>query len=112
MEQLTPIDEEPAEDNDEDQPITMIPKIMHTAPSPTTDIPPQTATIQNELNSKHYNDNKPNNDVEKYKEYEDKENENEKEIGDEKENNGNQIISENKKNSSNDKDVNQIESVL
>lgn len=39
MEQLTPIDEEPSEDeaNDEDQPITMIPKIMHTAPSPTTD---------------------------------------------------------------------------
>lgn len=34
MEQLTPIDEEPAEDIDdtEDQPITMIPKIMHTAP--------------------------------------------------------------------------------
>ncbi|XP_055317435.1 monocarboxylate transporter 1 isoform X4 [Sitodiplosis mosellana] len=42
MEQLTPIDEEPSEDeaNDDDQPITMIPKIMHTAPSPTTDNPP------------------------------------------------------------------------
>ena len=40
MEQLTPIDEEPAEDNDEDQPITMIPKIMHTAPSPTSEVPP------------------------------------------------------------------------
>lgn len=56
MEQLTPIDEEPAEDNDEDQPITMIPKIMHTAPSPTTDYPPtsnvtSTTTIHNEQNT-------------------------------------------------------------
>lgn len=58
MEQLTPIDEEPSEDdaNDEDQPITMIPKIptiMHTAPSPTTEIPPvsnvtSTSTMNNE----------------------------------------------------------------
>lgn len=55
MEQLTPIDEEPSEDdaNDEDQPITMIPKIMHTAPSPTTDFPPtsnvtSTTTVNNE----------------------------------------------------------------
>lgn len=55
MEQLTPIDEEPSEDdgNDEDQPITMIPKIMHTAPSPTTDFPPNsnvtsTTTVNNE----------------------------------------------------------------
>lgn len=55
MEQLTPIDEEPSEDdaNDEDQPITMIPKIMHTAPSPTTDYPPtsnvtSTTTVNNE----------------------------------------------------------------
>lgn len=47
MEQLTPIDEEPAEDNDEDQPITMsmIPKIMHTAPSPTNDNPPITSNL-------------------------------------------------------------------
>lgn len=58
MEQLTPIDEEPAEDNDEDQPITMIPKIMHTAPSPTTDIPPvsnvtSTTTIHHDQTPKH-----------------------------------------------------------
>lgn len=58
MEQLTPIDEEPAEDNDEDQPITMIPKIMHTAPSPTTDIPPvsnltSTTTVNNEQTPRH-----------------------------------------------------------
>lgn len=63
MEQLTPIDEEPSEDdaNDEDQPITMItkiPKIMHTAPSPTTDNPPvsnvtSTTTVNNEQTPKH-----------------------------------------------------------
>lgn len=62
MEQLTPIDEEPAEDNDEDQPITMIPKIpkiMHTAPSPTTENPPPTSnvtsttTIHNDQTPKH-----------------------------------------------------------
>lgn len=58
MEQLTPIDEEPAEENDEDQPITMIPKIMHTAPSPTTDFPPtsnvtSTTTIHNDQTPKH-----------------------------------------------------------
>lgn len=62
LEQLTPIDEEPAEDNDEDQPITMsiIPKIMHTAPSPTNDdIPPiasnvtSTTTVNNEQMSRH-----------------------------------------------------------
>lgn len=40
MEALTPIDEEPCEDlADDDQPITMIPRIMHTAPSPTTENP-------------------------------------------------------------------------
>lgn len=38
MVELTPIDEEPSE-ADEDQPITMIPKIMHTAPSPTVENP-------------------------------------------------------------------------
>lgn len=62
MEQLTPIDEEPAEDNDDDQPITMsiIPKIMHTAPSPTNDeIPPiasnvtSTTTVNNEQTPRH-----------------------------------------------------------
>lgn len=61
MEQLTPIDEEPSEDdaNDEDQPITMIPKIMHTAPSPTTDNPPitsnvtSTTTVNNDQTPKH-----------------------------------------------------------
>uniref|UniRef100_A0A1L8DEK1 Putative monocarboxylate transporter n=2 Tax=Nyssomyia neivai TaxID=330878 RepID=A0A1L8DEK1_9DIPT len=37
---LTPIDEEPAEDlADDDQPITMVPKIVHTAPSPSTEQP-------------------------------------------------------------------------
>lgn len=60
MEQLTPIDEEPSEDdaNDEDQPITMIPKIMHTAPSPTTDNPPtsnvtSTTTVNHDQTPKH-----------------------------------------------------------
>lgn len=39
METLTPIDEEPAEDLD-DMPITMIPKIVKTAPSPSSDQSP------------------------------------------------------------------------
>lgn len=63
MEQLTPIDEEPSEDenNDEDQPITMIPKIMHTAPSPTTENPPtsnvtSTTTVNNDQTPKHVGD--------------------------------------------------------
>lgn len=63
MEQLTPIDEEPSEDdcNDEDQPITIIPKIMHTAPSPTTENPPtsnvtSTTTVNNDQTPKHNND--------------------------------------------------------
>ncbi len=49
MVELTPIDEEPSEaDEGEDQPITMIPKIMHTAPSPTVENPqPTIASIQN-----------------------------------------------------------------
>ncbi|XP_055705456.1 monocarboxylate transporter 14 isoform X2 [Phlebotomus papatasi] len=39
-EALTPIDEEPAEDlADDDEPITMVPKIVHTAPSPSTEQP-------------------------------------------------------------------------
>lgn len=68
MEHLTPIDEEPAEDNDEmdDQPITMIPKIMHTAPSPTTDmyIPPNsnvtsTTTVNNDQTPRHHYQNIP-----------------------------------------------------
>lgn len=57
---MTPIDEEPSEDdyNDEDQPITMIPKIMHTAPSPTTENPPtsnvtSTSTVNHEQTPKH-----------------------------------------------------------
>lgn len=61
MEQLTPIDEEPSEDEepDEDQPITMIPKIMHTAPSPTTDYPPtsnvtSTTTVNNDQHHHHH----------------------------------------------------------
>lgn len=61
MEQLTPIDEDDEiEDdaNDEDQPITMIPKIMHTAPSPTTDFPPtsnvtSTTTVNHEQQHQH-----------------------------------------------------------
>lgn len=41
IEQLTPIDEEPAEDlAEDDQPITMIPKIVQTAPSPQAEQPP------------------------------------------------------------------------
>lgn len=54
MEALTPIDEEPCEElADEDQPITMIPRIVHTAPSPTTEANPlsnitSTSTINNE----------------------------------------------------------------
>ncbi|XP_059607409.1 monocarboxylate transporter 14 isoform X3 [Phlebotomus argentipes] len=44
-EALTPIDEEPAEDlADDDQPITMVPKIVHTAPSPSTEQPQSVAT--------------------------------------------------------------------
>lgn len=53
MVELTPIDEEPSEvEEDQDQPITMIPKIMHTAPSPTVENPLTTIasnpTIQSE----------------------------------------------------------------
>lgn len=47
---LTPIDEEPAEDNEEDQPITMIPKIMRTAPSPTAEQPPTKIGQSNDYN--------------------------------------------------------------
>ncbi|EDS37193.1 monocarboxylate transporter 3 [Culex quinquefasciatus] len=40
VEVLTPIDEEPSEDlADDDQPITMVPKIVQTAPSPSTEQP-------------------------------------------------------------------------
>uniref|UniRef100_A0A4Y0AXR7 Major facilitator superfamily (MFS) profile domain-containing protein n=1 Tax=Anopheles funestus TaxID=62324 RepID=A0A4Y0AXR7_ANOFN len=40
VEVLTPIDEEPSEDlADDDQPITMVPKIIQTAPSPSTEQP-------------------------------------------------------------------------
>lgn len=53
MVELTPIDEEPSEvDEADDQPIQMIPKIMHTAPSPTVENPHTTiasnATIQSD----------------------------------------------------------------
>lgn len=107
MVQLTPIDEEPSEDdnNDEDQPITMIPKIMHTAPSPTTDNPPisnlTTTTVNNEQTPKHIgNDTKlPASD-----------NEPTVEVTIE----SNQSISKEDitKNGLNDKEVSQIESVL
>lgn len=50
VEVLTPIDEEPSEDlADDDQPITMVPKIVQTAPSPSTEQPPPTSnTISND----------------------------------------------------------------
>ncbi|XP_065084865.1 uncharacterized protein LOC135707064 isoform X2 [Ochlerotatus camptorhynchus] len=50
VEVLTPIDEEPSEDlADDDQPITMVPKIVQTAPSPSTEQPPITSnTINND----------------------------------------------------------------
>lgn len=103
MVQLTPIDEEPSEDenNDEDQPITMIPKIMHTAPSPTTDNPPisklTTSTVNNEQTPKHgENDSKETEPV--------------VEVTIESK----QLISEEDitKNGLNDREVSQIESVL
>ncbi|GAB0090132.1 monocarboxylate transporter 14 [Sergentomyia squamirostris] len=50
-EALTPIDEEPAEDlADDDEPITMVPKIVHTAPSPSTEQPPSTSTTAKTTN--------------------------------------------------------------
>ena len=54
MEALTPIDEEPCEDPDEDQdqPITMIPRIMHTAPSPTTENPLSNITSTSTITDK------------------------------------------------------------
>ncbi|XP_035796024.1 uncharacterized protein LOC118468863 isoform X2 [Anopheles albimanus] len=54
VEVLTPIDEEPSEDlADDDQPITMVPKIIQTAPSPSTEQPvtsniTSTSTISND----------------------------------------------------------------
>lgn len=50
MVELTPIDEEPSE-ADEDQPITMIPKIMHTAPSPTVENPQPTIASNSTIQS-------------------------------------------------------------
>lgn len=50
MVELTPIDEEPSE-ADEDQPITMIPKIMHTAPSPTVENPHPTIASNSAIRS-------------------------------------------------------------
>lgn len=50
MVELTPIDEEPSE-ADEDQPITMIPKIMHTAPSPTVENPQTTIASNSTIQS-------------------------------------------------------------
>uniref|UniRef100_A0A182Q9L7 Major facilitator superfamily (MFS) profile domain-containing protein n=1 Tax=Anopheles farauti TaxID=69004 RepID=A0A182Q9L7_9DIPT len=54
VEVLTPIDEEPSEDlADDDQPITMVPRIIQTAPSPSTEQPvtsniTSTTTINND----------------------------------------------------------------
>ncbi|XP_050087742.1 uncharacterized protein LOC126572455 isoform X2 [Anopheles aquasalis] len=62
VEVLTPIDEEPSEDlADDDQPITMVPKIIQTAPSPSTEQPvtsniTSTSTISND-DRKHTNGN-------------------------------------------------------
>lgn len=51
VEVLTPIDEEPSEDlADDDQPITMVPKIVQTAPSPSTEQP--TITVNGSGNHK------------------------------------------------------------
>lgn len=48
VEILTPIDEEQSEDllNEDDQPITMVPRIVQTAPSPSTEYPETSATIE------------------------------------------------------------------
>lgn len=60
MEALTPIDEDPCEDlADEDQPITMIPRIMHTAPSPTVENPVSTITSSS-TNTNNATEQKPN----------------------------------------------------
>lgn len=58
MDVLTPIDED--EEGDDDQPITMLPKIIQTAPSPSTEYPPSynsttTATITNNAKDKEIN---------------------------------------------------------
>ncbi|XP_037913959.1 uncharacterized protein LOC119653442 isoform X3 [Hermetia illucens] len=51
METLTPIDEEPAEDlADDDQPITMIPKIVQTLPSPQGDGPKSPTSVSSVRN--------------------------------------------------------------
>ncbi|XP_039436473.1 monocarboxylate transporter 3-like isoform X2 [Culex pipiens pallens] len=51
VEVLTPIDEEPSEDlADDDQPITMVPKIVQTAPSPSSEQP--TITVNGSGNHK------------------------------------------------------------
>lgn len=115
MEQLTPIDEEPSEDdaNDEDQPITMIPKIptiMHTAPSPTTDNPPvsnvtSTSTVNNEQTPKHGADSTIVDEQKQTTPEITIEDENERKQSIPKEN----VI---RKNDINDKEVSQIESVL
>lgn len=59
METLTPIDEEPAEDlADDDQPITILPKIVHTLPSPQGDQYPGTIQqYQNQSLNKNNNIN-------------------------------------------------------
>ncbi|XP_062561868.1 monocarboxylate transporter 14 isoform X4 [Armigeres subalbatus] len=52
VEVLTPIDEEPSEDlADDDQPITIVPKIVQTAPSPSTEQPPITSSITSTINN-------------------------------------------------------------
>lgn len=62
MEVLTPIDEEPSEDlADDDQPITILPKIVQTAPSPSTEQQPITSNIASTISNDERQKQKPAN---------------------------------------------------
>lgn len=50
MDVLTPIDED--EEGDDDLPITMVPKIIQTAPSPSTEYPPPNFNSKTTANAK------------------------------------------------------------
>lgn len=69
IEALTPIFEEPAEDNenDEDKPITIVPRIVQTAPSPSTEYPESgllsKSSTENEVDKKILENNKKNNEI-------------------------------------------------
>lgn len=62
VEVLTPIDEEPSEDlADDDQPITILPKIVQTAPSPSTEQQPITSNIASTISNDERQKQKPAN---------------------------------------------------